>query len=890
MTTNVFQGKWAIKDSQTNNYLSGGSNGISPGSSTITPSATFILYCGAPVFGPGLTFQGYVQLQGNMQYIATHNFSSGICELAASAPDQSSAVMLAWTLPAEFLFALDINTGQSGEMGIIDENGVTFWGYYNDENQHSFASDVITILTPGIYQMQQAQSQSWPNLDFSFVDLTGQNFSGNYQFQNCNFQQAVLAQVNFTGANLSGANLSGASLAGIIFSGATLTGVNFTGCVLSQMNLSGINFSGANFSSVPLAGTNFTGATLSSTNFSNCDLTTIIYDATTIVSATQTARGSFNNAKLPFTLINRVWQFLDLTNSTVSGLPSPLSSSANVLQATGAMISGMNQKNFTGVILENAVLNYADLDGLDMSSADLTNASLVQASLHGTNLSGATLVNANMSGAQFGSLGYLFTLPLSMASALNAGTVSALTSSFTQIGISLSSSAKLETIVYNPTLGYEVWELNDVGNNIIYTIRLNGPNAQEYTVYWPAAAANLVNAYMPSAVLTGANLYGVLANNIQFYGSGAAIDGSAILELAEFNGSNLSNVDFTQAQLMGANLSDSYLFNAKFNNANLTLSSNGNIATNLSNANLQGADFTDAQLGGANMKNAGIAINVPTKANANQGGVYLFNLPYNGDSNTSQSYIDELDSAGLTLFSLNPNGDAPTLQKYVTALETSNFATLQIPFSAHNPPITFSNNAKINTIAAGSVWQIVDMGRSYTLWTDVDDSGDTELYAASSLTLTQAAFAQNGITLRWQASVAIDTLDQQWLLDNDSENPQNSSTGYMSFLLKVNGSVLDVYGTAIRIVRLSHNNQQEYDTETCNVTVLSVSNMSGTTICPNGITLSVNQTNSGENWDQSWLRASTPPKPPTCVPTDNSWCPTNSTSSDALKAQVRGAD
>ena len=890
MTTNVFQGKWAIKDSQTNNYLSGGSNGISPGSSTITPSATFILYCPGPVFGPGLTFQGYVQLQGNMQYIASHNFSSEICELAASAPDQSSAVMLAWTLPAEFLFALDINTGQSGEMGIIDENGVSFWGYYNDENQHSFVPDMVTILTPGIYQMQQSQSQSWPNLDFSFVDLTGQNFSGNYQFQNCNFQQAVLVQVNFTGANLSGANFSGASLAGIIFSGATLSGANLTGGVLSQMNLSGINFSGANFSGATLAGTNFTGATLSSANFSGCDLTTIIYDSTTIVAPTQSARGSFNSARLPFTLINRLWQWLDLTNSTVSGIPSPLSSSANVLQATGARFCGMNQNGFTGVILENAVLNYADLDGVDMSSADLTNASLVQASLHGTNLSGATMTGANMSGAQFGSLGYLFTLPLSMASDLNAGNVSALTSYFTQLGISLSSTAKLETVVYNPTLGNEVWELNDVGNNLIYTIRLNGPGAQVYTVYWPAAPANMVNAYMPNAVLTGANLYGVLANNIQFYGSGAKIDGSAILELAEFNGSNLSNVDFTQAQLMGANLSDSYLFNAKFNNANLTPSTNGNIPTNLSNANLQGADFTDARLFSANMKNAAMAINVPTKANSNQGGVYLFSLPYNGDSNTLQQYIDELDAAGLTLFSLNPNGDQPTLQKYVNALNAKNLATVQVPFLQQSPPITFSSNAQIISIEAGSVWQIVDLDRSYTLWTDVDESGDTELYAASSLTNTQAAFQQNGITLRWQASVTLDTLDQQWLLDNDSENPQNRSTGYMSFLLMVNGSVLDVYGTAIRILRLGDNNQLEYDTETCNVTVLSVTNMSGTTICPNGITLAVNQTQNGETWDQRWLRASTPPKPPTCVPTDNSWCPTTSTSSVAQRTQVRGAD
>ena len=71
------------------------------------------------------------------------------------------------------------------------------------------------------------------------------------------------------------------------------------------------------------------------------------------------------------------------------------------------------------------------------------------------------------------------------------------------------------------------------------------------------------------------------------------------------------------------------------------------------------------------------------------------------------------------------------------------------------------------------------------------------------MTITAPAFQQNNIILRPQATVNIDTSNQQWLLDNDSENSQNFSTGYMSFVLLVNGSVLDVYGTAIRIIRIN---------------------------------------------------------------------------------------
>ena len=115
----------------------------------------------------------------------------------------------------------------------------------------------------------------------------------------------------------------------------------------------------------------------------------------------------------------------------------------------------------------------------------------------------------------------------------------------------------------------------------------------------------------------------------------------------------------------------------------MTPSANG-VAASLSDANLQGADFTDAQLYGTNLANAAVAISTPTTANPNQGGVYLFSLPYKGDTHTAQQYMAELNAAS-TKFSLNPQGDAPTLQKYVTALETNNLGALKIPFLEQHP-------------------------------------------------------------------------------------------------------------------------------------------------------------------------------------------------------------
>ena len=525
-----------------------------------------------------------------------------------------------------------------------------------------------------------------------------------------------------------------------------------------------------------------------------------------------------------------------------------------------------------GLTLQNAVFDNAVLDGLGLNSSDrgtsdLTGASFILASMHGTNLSGAILKGANLTGAQLGSLSQLFTLPPGYETHLNAGpnVDPALRDQFAQHGITLSATATLTV----PAPG-RVWQLNDAGNKIIYSVRLETGGAQVLTVYAPATAASLVNAYMPNAILTGANLLGVAANGAQFYGAKALVDGFAILEEVEFNDANLSNVNFTQANLYGANLSGAQLFNAKFIGAHLSRSTNGSPA-NLSNANLQGADFTGATLDGANLANAAVAINVPTKGNPKQGGVYLFSLPYSGDKATLAQYIAELDAA-TTGFTLPYNGDPTTLNQYAADLNNKDLQSRLAPAFKKQRSIDLSATAQVKDIEVDSVWQIVDGTQSYTLWTDPDETGTTKLYVAPSLINTQAGFEKRNMVLRWQTSATADTPGQQWLLDNDSENQKNFSTGYVRFIVKLNGNVLDVYGTAVRVERLGDKQQLQMDTETCNGTVLVVSNMSSQTICPNDSTLGVNQQQGSKTWDPLWLRARTPPAPPTCVPTDYQFC------------------
>jgi uncharacterized protein YjbI with pentapeptide repeats len=714
-----------------------------------------------------------------------------------------------------------------------------------------------------------------PGADLRHIDFSGA------VLDDANLDKCDLTGAFLTNCSLKRASLNSAILVGAVFDGADLTGaqlfqpkwndVKAVDTILDEAEFKNATLTSADMPGASMKNTAFVNSTINGGDFSNCDLTSVDAGSSKVVS-TQSQPVLFNGAKLNFSLVGHNWEWMDLRNATVYGLPEPLSSSTTRLKATGAKLSGLNQDSLKGMKLEHAVLDYSLLDGLDLSGAHLTGASFIQASMHGTNLTGAILKGARMTGAQLGSLSQLFTLETSFEHDLNAGPVdAALRGQFSQHGITLSESATLTILASS-----RVWQLNDVGNKIYIRLETKSDNTQVLTVYAQTASASLVDAYMPDAVLTGANLYGVLASGAQFYGSNARLDGSAILEEVEFNDANLSNLNLTQANLLGANLSWAQLFNAKFNKANLGPSANGKPA-NLSHANLQGADFTDAQLDGASLANAATAINVPTSAVPNQGGVYLFSLPYATDTKTLQQYTAELNAAA-SKFSLNPGGDQAKLEQYVSALKANNLAPLKSAFLSHQPPIILSDNAQIQTVEVGDIWQIVDGAQSYTLWTDLDENGKTELYAVPSLTKTQAAFQQKGTTLRWQASAAIDKANQQWLLDNDSES-QQIFTGYVKFIVKLNGSVLDVYGTAVRIERLVDNNQlqKQIDTEPCNPTAIAMTNMDSKTMCPNETALGVNQKTGGVQWDTKWLRAANLPSPPTCVPTDYSWCPQTQT-------------
>lgn len=220
------------------------------------------------------------------------------------------------------------------------------------------------------------------------------------------------------------------------------------------------------------------------------------------------------------------------------------------------------------------------------------------------------------------------------------------------------------------------------------------------------------------------------------------------------------------------------------------------------------------------------------------------------------------------VFSLNPTGDPTDYQKYLNALNTANIPVLQQGFAAQGYPL--SSGAQVQAIKQGIVWQVADLPISYTVWAGLDYNNNMELYVRSSLADVSKQFQQHQTPLRSQATVSTFTQGSGWNIDNDSADPQNFDVGYMKFVVLKNGNNLDVYGTAIHVQQLGANNQLVITNVQCKQTLLTTTNLNGDTICPNGE--AVSHQKSGTSFS-TWMRAMAPPKPPSCVPTPNTYCP-----------------
>jgi hypothetical protein len=125
----------------------------------------------------------------------------------------------------------------------------------------------------------------------------------------------------------------------------------------------------------------------------------------------------------------------------------------------------------------------------------------------------------------------------------------------------------------------------------------------------------------------------------------------------------------------------------------------------------------------------------------------------------------------------------------------------------------------------------------------------------------------------------------RWYVDNDSNNPYNPVTNYITFNAVYNrdGEILDIYGNSLRVRRINSSGNEEYYNIVCALTKLSESQLksSPSSVCPNSLRV---ETNISEKIPfKEWMRARILPQPPFCVPSPDGryYCPPSGSPGDS---------
>ena len=645
--------------------------------------------------------------------------------------------------------------------------------------------------------------------DFTDIDFSNANLDG-ATLELCN-----LTRANFTACNLNNASLTNANVVNTIFDKAKMNGLKFTAGTWIAVRARDAILNEANLSAATLIRADMHGATLNKTNLTKATLEVGLWSDTTLDEA-------------------------DLSEATLTKIGLKKLNHAKLTKAklTDVTLSDaiLSKANFTEARLTNVKMSDANLDDADFTGATLTNVDLTAASLKKTILANTKIAVGNFSKCDL-------TTPV-----------------FTNTTFVHTEAQRL--VFKNAKLNFSLidydWQWIDLQNATIE--QLPDPLS---------SAARPLQA-------TGANLSGL---NLK---EGVKLS-HAILDYSVMDHLGLSNADLSGASLISANLHETTLTNVNLHAANLTGAQLGAVerkpgtAASLVNAYMPDANLTGANLYGVlanNIQFYGTAARLDSSAILEEAQLNDANL---SNMNLTEAQLRGTNLSGSHLLNVkfNKANLTPSAAGVATNLSDSNlqgadFTDAQL-FDANlsNAAVAVHVPTKFNPQQGG----VYLVSLPYSGDTVTLEQYKTELSTEPSLTKIRAAFKRSSLTLSSQASASIETRDQQWLLDNDSENPGNFMTGYVKFIVKLNGAVLDIYGTALRILRMGENNQEEYDTEICRITMLSQTNMNADTVCPNGATLSLNQSRSGKSWDTLWLRASSPPQPPDCVPSDDKFCP-----------------
>ncbi|MEE6164359.1 MULTISPECIES: pentapeptide repeat-containing protein [unclassified Mycolicibacterium] len=522
----------------------------------------------------------------------------------------------------------------------------------------------------------------------------------------------------------------------------------------------------------------------------------------------------------------------------------------------------------------------AKLHGVGLSQAALAGANLAQAFLHGANLAGANLKGADLSGAQLGALAPQFTVPETsehyhnLLTALDRADGGELVGVFAAFRHPVGGATVPEIKMHVPQRS---WRLTHRAWDSPYTVLhwTSSRGSKSLVISTDTKAATLTGAYLPNARLADANLYGVAASGLQLYGE-VHLEG-AILDESTLSNANLAGSYLGVRALHRVNLSYANLINSKFRGVDLT---HGVV---LSYASLQGTDFTDCHLDGANLEYAAVSV----KLTGTTSGAYLFKI-----SDAGGDVVGELTAAAAPMFpvELAPGPDRTPVEQLVGYLKQGDIMNAGPILTKRG--LTLPAGATIRVTTETNAWQVIDAkGAGFNVWLGYTKAGTKAVLARPATARLRDIFkthSGNAGTLRWQSTISADLGPERWVIDNDSANPDNFQLGYVKILAVRADDGLVFYGTMLRIERLADDNTREIVPVTLLPTVLGPTNAAGeqqcgpdgsgsyfgpATVCPNAVTLSVNQSSKTRLRWEEMLRAPESPAPPTCVPSPNQYCP-----------------
>jgi uncharacterized protein YjbI with pentapeptide repeats len=389
----------------------------------------------------------------------------------------------------------------------------------------------------------------------------------------------------------------------------------------APMDLSGVDLSGADVTGLPLHGHNLSAAVLGSfafagsnppfppTNLTNVDLSGANLTGADLRGATKLNGTNFTGAVLHGCNFSGT----DLTPATFGAQPDWSRDPKNRTIFDGATVSAtILGKNWSFLYLTGA--NIRGLDG-DLSNTTADNmvfekAPMTGCRLQGSSFSGADLIDAQLNGADLTKCKFVGT---------------------TLYGANMSGA----TLTYADLTGALLGGSGDTVNSAV-----------------------LSYAFMPGAILTNAEAYGVNFSFAQIY-AGAKIDG-AQLQNADLSNANLCDMDFTQAHMKAVTLDGAYLVRCKFNGVDLSASTGR--GSSLTQACLQGADFSAANLDGADFAGAAVAL-APGSISVTRISMEGFTVTANEDYD-----VTRFDTGAGDQFTTWPNGTAGKLTNPSTQL------------------------------------------------------------------------------------------------------------------------------------------------------------------------------------------------------------------------------